>query len=81
MEEVNQKLNKMQKMFDKKRAGADIWDDGDEVYIECTKSIDPVKDIIKDFGFEIRDEHECSGSDYDSYIITLDVPGGVYEEE
>ena len=81
MESINQKLIQMQEAFDKKRVGADIWDDGDEVYIECTKSIGPVKNIIKDFGFKIRDEHECSGSDYDSYIIILDVPGGVYEEK
>ena len=70
---IDKILDEMQTEFDRKRVGAEIWDDEEGHYVECIKSVDPVKQIIKDFGFDIEEEHECSGSDYDSYIIRLKI--------
>lgn len=69
--EFSKLLDKLQDEFDKKRLGAEIYDDDETVWIECTKSIKPVKEILEKEGVRIVKEYESNGSDYDSYIIEI----------
>ena len=68
---ISRLLDELQEEFDTKRLGADIYEGDERPYIECCKSIEPVKLILKKKGVEIYDEYESEGSDYNSYIIEL----------
>lgn len=74
-------LDDLQAEFDKKRLGVDIYDGDDYPYLECTKSIEPVKNILARDGINIIEEFNSSGSDYDSYIIKLELYPDEDEED
>ena len=64
-------LDQIQKALDESRCHADVYDDGENAYVECTKTIEPVKRVLQSLGIRTGSEYESSGSDYDSYIIEL----------
>ena len=69
-------LNKIQKELDKKHLHSDVFipcNNEERPYIECTKDPEPVKELLRTMNIEIADEYESSGSDYDSYIIELNL--------
>ena len=69
-------LNKIQKELDKNHMHSEVfvpYENKEHPYIECTKDPKPVKELLKSMNIEIANEYESSGSDYDSYIIELNL--------
>lgn len=65
-------LDMLQTEFDNANLGATIWSNDTCNYIECVKSIKPVKIVLEKLGLKIKKEYTSNGSDYDSYIIELE---------
>ncbi len=75
-------LDELQNKFDDANLGATIWSNDTCNYIECVKSIKPVKIVIEKMGLKIKKEYTSNGSDYDSYIIELeDLSGANFKND
>lgn len=78
-EKTQEILDTLMEEFDKKRMGVDVWDDYElndgsiHPYLECTKSIEKVKLVLEKHNVGILKEFTSYGSDYNSYIIVLDL--------
>lgn len=72
MKTINNNYNELCKELEKIR-GAEVYESDEEQYVELAMitddNINKAIFIITEYGYEVIEQHWCSGSDYDSYCI------------